>query len=316
MTLDSPVPTEPTVLIHVGYHKTATTWMQRRLFTPALGYHQMMDHAAIFAHFVRPHPFAYDAAAVAAAVKLALAAVPSGLTPVMSSEILCGNPFFGGRETVEVARRLRAAVPNARILITIREQIGAIASTYMQYLQRAGEVSHQAFFSEDPVVGYTGFAHEHFHYDRFVAMYAGLFGAGNVLVNNQELLIQDHIGFARRIADFVGQVDPVNASALDADRTGVSYPEHGAGLLRRINHFRTGPCGLSAMPDLGQTGDLIYRLAGRCLRINGVSKLMGARRPITDYVRQRYAGVFAAGNRTLRDMVGPGLPLDQYQGIN
>ncbi len=310
------MPTDHTVLIHVGYHKTATTWMQRRLFTPALGYHQIMDHAAIFAHFVRPHPFAYDAAAVAAAVKAAVAAVPGDLIPVMSSEILCGNPFFGGRETMEVARRLQAAVPNARILITIREQIGAIASTYMQYLQRAGELYHEAFFSEDPVIGYTGFAHEHFHYDRFVAMYAGLFGASNVLVCNHELLVQDHLGFAQRIGDFSGRAGPLNAGALDADRTGVSYPELGAGLLRRINHFRTGPCGLTAVPDLGQAGDLIYRLAGRCLRLDSVSKLMGARKPITDYVRQRYAGVFAAGNRTLRDMVGPGLPLDRYQGID
>lgn len=304
------------LLIHVGYHKTATTWMQRRLFTPALGYHPILDHESIFAHFVRPHGFAHDAASAARAVAEAMAAVPDGLVPVMSSEILCGNPFYGARESMEVARRLQAAAPGARILVTIREQVAAIASTYMQYLQRGGELSAAAFFAEAPVVGYPAFSHDHFRYDRFVDMYASLFGTGNVLVCNQELLIRDQTGFAARIAGFAGQTGPVNIAALDGERTGVSYPEYGAGLLRQINHFRTGPSGPTAMPDLGGVGDLIYRGVGKLLRLEVARSLFGNRKPVTDYVRQRYAGAFVDSNRALQALVGPDLPLTRYQGID
>jgi hypothetical protein len=303
------------LLIHVGYHKTATTWMQRQLFIPALGYHQIMDHEAIAAHFVRPHGFAHDADAAARAVAAALADVPDGLTPVMSSEILCGNPTYGSREAFAVAQRLQAAVPGARILVTIREQVAAIASTYMQYLQRGGELSPPAFFAEAPDVGWPVFNHEHFRYDRFVALYEGLFGAGNVLVCNQELLIKDQLAFARRVAAFAGQTGPINEAALLSERTGVSYPEYGAGLLRLINHVRVGPAGPSAFPDLGPGGDLLYRAAGKFLRLEPVRKLFGTGKPVTDYVRQRYAGAFVDSNRRLKEMVSPGLPLERYQGI-
>lgn len=188
--MTDPLPPKP-LLIHVGYHKTATTWMQRRLFLPALGYQQIMDHEEVFAHFVRPHGFAYDAAAAALAVTRAVAAAPQDVVPVISSEILCGHPFYGARESTEVAQRLHAAAPHARILISIREQVGAISSTYMQFLQRGGELTPQAFFAEAPVVGYPAFSHAHFRYDRFLRLYADLFGAENVLVCNQEQLVKD-----------------------------------------------------------------------------------------------------------------------------
>lgn len=304
------------LLIHVGYHKTATTWMQRRLFVPALGYRQIMDHDEIFAHFVRPHAFAYDPAAAAAAVRQALAAAPPELVPVMSSEILCGNPFFGARESVEVARRLQAAAPGARILITIREQVGAIASTYMQYLQRGGALTAPAFFAETPVVGYPVFSHDHFRYDRFLALYADLFGAENVLVCNQEQLARDQIGFVQRIATFVGQTGEVDPTAINSERTGVSYPEYGAGALRFINHFRTGPAGPTALPDLGGAGEFLYRGVGKLLRSKPLVGAFGNGKPVTDYVRQRYAGVFVDSNRRLRVMVGPSLPMSRYQGVD
>jgi hypothetical protein len=314
------LPHRQPLLIHVGYHKTATTWMQRRLFVPALGYQQIMDHEEIFAHFVRPHGFAHDAAAAAQAVKQAVkqavAAAPPALVPVMSSEILCGNPFYGAREAAEVARRLHAAAPNARILITIREQVGAIASTYMQYLQRGGELTARAFFAETPVVGYPAFSHAHFRYDRFLALYADLFGAQNVLVCNQEQLAKDQIGFVQRIANFVGQTGAVDPAAINTERTGVSYPEYGATALRMINHFRTGPAGPTALPDLGRAGDFLYRGVGKLLRSKPLMTAFGDRKPVTDYVRQRYAGAFADSNRRLRDMVGSGLPMSRYQGLD
>ncbi|OYQ25753.1 hypothetical protein CHU93_13610 [Sandarakinorhabdus cyanobacteriorum] len=307
--------TTPPLLIHVGYHKTATTWMQRRLFTPPLGYHPIMEHETVFAHFVRPHMFEYDAAAARAAVAKALAEVPVGLTPVISSEILCGNPTYGSREALGIARRLHDAAPGARILVTIREQVAAIASTYMQYLQRGGEFSAQAFFAEAPEVGWPVFNHAHFRYDRFVAMYADLFGPDQVLVCNQELLMRDHVGFAQRIADFAGQPGPVNQAALNPERTGVSYPEYGAGLLRFINNVRPGPAGPSAMPNLGSAGDLLYRAAGKLLRLDLVRSGFGNRKPVTDYVRKRYAGAFVDSNRALAAMVQPGLPFERYQGL-
>lgn len=48
-------------LIHVGYHKTATTWMQQLLFTPDHGFRQIAGHREVFDHIVGPHGLEFDA---------------------------------------------------------------------------------------------------------------------------------------------------------------------------------------------------------------------------------------------------------------
>lgn len=120
----------------------------------------------------------------------------------------------------------------------------------------------------------------------------------------------------QRIAKFAGQTGEVDPAAVNGDRTGVSYPEYGAGVLRLINHVRTGPAGPTALPDLGRAGEILYRGVGKLLRSQPLIGAFGHRKPITEYVRQRYAGVFVDSNRRLREMVGPDLPMARYQGID
>jgi len=81
------------LVIHVGYHKTATTWLQWRVFTPEHGYHQVADHTETFAHVVRPLGFQFDASALRALLNARSAETPEGHVPIISSEILSGHPF-------------------------------------------------------------------------------------------------------------------------------------------------------------------------------------------------------------------------------
>ena len=52
------------VLIHIGYHKTGTTWFQKILFRPEFGLPPIMSHEEVFATLVRPHELAFDPAPV------------------------------------------------------------------------------------------------------------------------------------------------------------------------------------------------------------------------------------------------------------
>ena len=98
------------LLIHVGYHKTATTWMQASLFRPHHGFAPILDHDDVFRLITAPHGLVFDPSAAAAdEIAARTYAAPPNLVPVISSEILSGQPFFGGRESDAFAERLARA---------------------------------------------------------------------------------------------------------------------------------------------------------------------------------------------------------------
>jgi hypothetical protein len=297
---------EPSILFHVGYHKTGTTWMQRRLFQPAHGYDPLMDHDGVFATITRPHRLAFDPAVARAA--LAARPAGAGLVPVVSSEILSGHPFWGGRDSADFAERIARIAPDARILITIRAQIPAIASVYMQYVRRAGLKDPESFFRGPGILGFDGFDPVHFEYHRLAGHYRSLFGADRVLVLTQERLAADPAGFVARLAAFAGAPEaPIPSTA----REGVSESEAAVWLLRRINRLRRDGAGQDPVADLGRVGLQAYRVAGWFYR-RPFMKRLAAGRPVTATARRLFAGRFGPSNRALLDMM-PGLDLPGYE---
>ena len=113
-------------LIHVGYHKTGSTWLQKRVFA---------DDAAGFCvpwaagreeavrAFIHPNPFHFAPAKAREAFEAGLEkARERSLVPVISHEGLSGDPMAGKYYGREVAERISRTFPDARILICIREQ--------------------------------------------------------------------------------------------------------------------------------------------------------------------------------------------------
>jgi hypothetical protein len=181
------------LLIHIGYHKTGTTWLQNRLFNnETLGFYSpwgSQSHLAI-EHFVICNPFRFDPSAASAAFKPGIdEAHRKGCAPVITHEDLCGYPVYGryyGKETLE---RLHAAFPKAKIVVGIREQTASIVSHYRQYIRQGGHRTITDFFG-DP--GKTGFAPicrpDHFEYNLIISHCMKLFGKEDVLVLPLEML--------------------------------------------------------------------------------------------------------------------------------
>lgn len=309
-SVQDPAAVSAPVLLHIGYHKTGTTWFQRSLFTQAHGYGQLMDHDEVFAFIVAPHSLHFDPATVAATLRERLATVPEGCYPVISSEILSGNPFYGGRESEVYAERLARLMPEARILITIREQISAIASTYMQYIRRGGTKRPERFFTERAVAGYAAFDPAHFEYDRLIARYMALFSPDRVLVETNEALARDPSAVAARLADFVGLPSP---ATVDAGRVAPSPPEGAVPVLRRLNYLRDGPASTATFANLGEVGALLYRGAAKLYAMRAGRG--AARRPVRAVAEAQFGGRFAEGNRRLASLTGGVLDLSKYEGL-
>ena len=306
-----PDPVHRPVLLHVGYHKTGTTWMQRAFFVPDHGFAQVIGHEEVYRLITDPHEFDFDPGAAAAALAPLVAAVPPDLAPAISSEILSGHPFYGGQRAPQYARRLRALFPQGRVLITIREQMRILASVYMQYVSRAGTKPPEVFFAETATPGYEHFSATHFRYHHLVGLYRELFGPDRVLVMTQEEMARDLAGFGARVVAFAGAAPRAPLPAA-AKREGVSNPEFAYPVLRRINHFRADSPSDEPALDLGSAGRLAFRAAGKAAREAPLRDWLGGRRPVDAFVRARFAGRFGASNRALKAMLGDAVDLDGY----
>jgi hypothetical protein len=298
-----------TLLLHIGYHKTATSWMQQYLFTPRHGFRQIASHAEVFAHVVQPHGLRFDPRGLAG---LIAARADGPGVPVISSEILSGHPFQGGHESDVYAERLAMIAPGARILISIRAQLRIIPSVYAQYVLRGGTMTPAQFLQGTSEPGYFGFTPEHFEYDRLVGRYQALFGPANVFVMTQESLQQDMAAAAAAVARFAGAEDFTELVPEARHVHAASYPEYALPILRRINHVQQSTLNPNPIISVGQTPKGLYRIAGYALRRPPFSTLLAGRKPVSDLVKARFSGHFDQSNRRLSQIACHPLDLSGY----
>jgi hypothetical protein len=216
--------TEP--LIHIGYHKTGSSWLQRFVFSAKAGagftrFDKGRD-GPINTLIVSPNALDFDAdAARGRFTELIGGATERGLTPVVSSERLSGHPFTGGYDSKDLAERLAAVFPDGRVLIVIREQREAVLSTYRQYVKAGGPWKLRQFL-DPPVDTRTRirlFDSRHFAYHRLIRTYQRLYGEDRVLVLPYELLRTEPKRFVTSIAGFAGAALPegfVDSLPVDA----------------------------------------------------------------------------------------------------
>ncbi len=300
------------VLFHIGYHKTATTWMQRMLFVPKYGFEQIATHEDVDAHIVAPHGFDFDPRSMAEMIDAKRRRLSNAAVPVVSSEIMSGQPFFGGLSSDVYAQRIKAIAPDARILVSIRSQTKILVSCYMQYLLRGGTMSPRQFFEGKRAVEFYAFRPDHFEYDKLVAYYQGLFGRDNVHVTTQESLSRDANAAAAEIAAFSDNTLFAGLDAADMRVNAKSYPEYAAPVLRRINHVQTSDLNPNPVVSLGQTPFGLYKLAGYAMRRGPLAAMMKTYRPVTDYVERAFKGHYTESNRRLRGLLPAHMDLSAY----
>ncbi|MFC3215831.1 hypothetical protein [Novosphingobium panipatense] len=214
-SLSTSEPVRP--LIHIGFHKTASTLLQQALFArPDLGFERPYnDRKFIQADFVRRGPF--DGVPIERQVeyrRVAQEAAEAGRTLVISHERLSGYPGTGAFDGPIIAQRLKETFPDARILVFVREQLELIASYYLQYITDGGALSFRRLVTRIQPGMYRKpqFDLDVFSFVKTINHYRSLFGSDNVLVVPYEALRRDGWQLARTIAQYAGQ-DPAGIPA-------------------------------------------------------------------------------------------------------
>ena len=227
-------------LVHVGWHKTATTWFQRRYY-PRVATHRLVDRAAVKQAFLAPGAFEFEPEA---ALRILAEAGPPPW--ILCEEELSGNPHSGGLLGLlpkEVAQRLRATLPDAAVVIFLRHQLDAIAASYKQYLRQGGTHAPRRYaFPHEGRRGFRAapwkapsFRLGHFDYAALVRCYDALFGREKVHVFLYEEFRADAPGF---LDAFGKRLDlDVDPAELAGPRENVSWGRRLLPLARGLNRL-------------------------------------------------------------------------------
>jgi hypothetical protein len=227
------------LLLHIGLQKTASTWLQHKVFdSAAVGFATVGGEAVVKRQLIAPDDIEFDADTCRSAFMERIEAVGAErLVPVLSAERLSGDMLYGAYDSTRLADRLARTFPGAKVLIVVREQRSMLFSTYQQYVKVGGQLDVGEYLMR------TSKSHpwpcdlRRYEYDRLVAYYHGLFGRDNVLTLPYELFRSDPAGFVHRIAAFAGaSPDPGTVEALKFQKVvNRSWPPVGIALKRRLN---------------------------------------------------------------------------------
>ncbi len=292
-----PDPSE--IIVHVGLHKCASTWLQKKIFARAdLGIQcpwGPMAHAAP-SEFVSVDPLAFDHKATRGRFD---EKVSGDGVAIVSHEALSSRPHHGHYYAPQVAERLKATFPEAKLLLMFREQSKILYSLYGEHVRNGGRHTLQEFLgSGQEQAGWVPFAHlSFFEYDKLLKMYQDIFGADKVLARPMEMLKHQPDALAKDIFGFLGMPAPELEHSTQANKgwgaATVEFYRRTSGLVRK------NPIGPENGPLFRARQFVAWRL-DRVLPKSLNTKMEQKRR---DQISERIAGRYVQSNQRLAEML-------------
>lgn len=265
-------------LIHIGYHKTGTTWLQSHLFVDghpvfhpvsatAMGPSTWAENLYVDENMDLLNAFDLNEKVIASKLSDLLQAKPlvNDKIAVVSHERLSGNPHSAAQDALSIATRIQNCFPKARIFISIREQASFILSSYLQYLSVGGTFGLQKYLLGNKDAKIPGFSPNHMKYDLLIARYQELFGEENVLVLPYELFERDKSQYFQFFREFL-EVDFEVDDKLFDQRMNTATAHFLSYRLRFLNVFLfRNSLNHQSNLELGVAGRRLVRSLVRCL---------------------------------------------------
>lgn len=202
------------LLIHIGLHKTGTTWLQENFFRgnpdyfiPVGGSPKMFASNFIYGRGDYRNSYAFDQYAIREKYEEFLKSESDleGKWLLISDEDLSGNVWSGGATARRIADDLHSVFPEAKILISIREQIEAISSSFLHFRLAGGCARLEDYLTPGNEFQIPLFNPEFYNYWEVYSYYRNLYGAENVKLLPMELLKVDTEKYKESICRFLGQ---------------------------------------------------------------------------------------------------------------
>lgn len=229
------------VAFHIGWHKTATSWLQQVVFREHPETSLYLDGSSkyvgdpLFRELLVVPDHRFDARRLRARIE----SIPATDHQVVlvSNERLSGHPCSGGFDAIRIAERLQAAAPEGQVLMVVREQAELLESTYRQMV-RMGWIGEPTHLFDPPNWRTPGFDLSQFEFDLIIDRYKALFGEHRIKVLSYADLMADRIAFVSEITRFLR----IGASRISEQQyqqvVNRSRSPRQIRVQRRINRFR------------------------------------------------------------------------------
>ena len=196
-------------IVHVGMHKTGSTWLQRAVFPTVHG--ATFLRGPIFKALLRN--LAGDDFFFESTLRSAISEGANGRA-LLSFEGIAGNPW--GEEPFDPDRgadRLQRVVPTAQIVLVTRQPDSLARSLYAQYIHEGGFQSRRVFEESTLLTSYLDM-------DRAIDRFRSRFD--RLLVLRYEQLQSDPAAFIHHLEDYcdISFTCPVKNSTPNASLRG------------------------------------------------------------------------------------------------
>lgn len=193
------------LLIHIGYYRTASTFLQKRVFPIIDKDFKFKDNLKIaLENIVYPNSMRFNEKEIRNNLKnyISLKGMDNK-TRVFSYECLTGHPYSGGANQNEILQRLKKIFPSAFILLIFREQRDHIKSMYKKYVKDGGKKNINFFLEKRSSFHSLSFTKSYLNYYDLITKYQKTFGKKKVLALPYELLKYSPNNFISEISEFL-----------------------------------------------------------------------------------------------------------------
>ncbi len=293
---------KPTI-IHIGYPKTGTKWLQKNYFPNTEGCF-FLARPHVFSLIIKPDIFEFSATHCRQEIER----MAQGKRVVLSEELLLGGLDIGfgvGEFMLLMVGRLKSVFRDAQIVITLRNQVDIASSVYGHYIKSGGTYSPKKFF------GLSGrhrlfFKNHHlfslklFDYDRVVNLYREYFGPENILILFYEDFKANPESYINNLSAQTGLTPTSQMPHLLPENVRLS--SFSAGAMRCLNRFTAKNTVFKN--HLLDIPTLYYRTLSITERLDGCKCLSNNPFRLPQRVEKAIASYYMTSNARLAGIVG------------
>lgn len=295
------------MLVHVGLHKTGTTWLQKQVLAKGhtAQFWHCDDRPLMRSALVLPSYVFFDPDAAREAFSPVISeATEAELPLVLSDEMLAGIPFHNRFGQGLVMERVKAVFPGAKILITIREHVGLIHSAYGHYL-RAGHTGSLEDFLAMPEASQGKLFRSildwgHYDYAKVLAFAERMFGQGEVMLAPMEWMTRDTPEFLARMETFTGYAWPSYSQDAARRKVNAAWTEPARRFVRHANRLESKDARWRHKKGRWSANNMASRVSRWTPR--KFQERMKA--TALDYIRSEVGNYYAASNQEVAQRIG------------
>lgn len=228
------------IIIHLGLHKTGSTYLQRVVFpenAAALGFfsvrrkNQLSDFGK---YLLRENDISYSKEkAFSLLSKNKLFEISDTLRLLLSEEQFAGSPWNSAKDRKRNFDRLHQLFPNAKYILVLRDQEELTQSLYLEYIKKGGTAYWKDFlnYKGNELDFSRGFYLQYAEYYNYIT---SIVGEERLKILYYKELQQQPKEFFRKMEDFVGK--PIVVTDANEIRN-PSIEGSNAWILRFFNRF-------------------------------------------------------------------------------